>query len=185
MIDGAAIERGRSPDGPQEGQAELESRRRSGRARPRPLQRGCNPIRSRCTRWDQCRSETLRPGGTRRHDHERGPNRVRQVAPRSGCLSVDGHTPRPFVPGETIGVAGFELRDLETRERTNLAVSRPRATPRLAAPINKGWRTQRKGSVRELVRNPEAFAGCADADATEPGRYRQSLDRSVKCGFPG
>jgi len=47
------------------------------------------------------------------------------------------------------------------------------------------WRTRRKGSVRKLVRNPEAFAGCADADATEPGRYRQSLDRSVKCGFPG
>ena len=45
--------------------------------------------------------------------------------------------------------------------------------------------TQRKGSIGKLVRNPEAFAGCADADATEPGRYRQSVDWSVKCGFPG
>ena len=49
----------------------------------------------------------------------------------------------------------------------------------------QGWRTQRKGSIGKLVRNPEAFAGCADADATEPGRYRQSVDWSVKCGVPG
>lgn len=49
----------------------------------------------------------------------------------------------------------------------------------------QGWRTQRKGSVGKLVRNPKAFAGCADADATEPGRYRQRVDWSVKCGFPG
>ena len=49
----------------------------------------------------------------------------------------------------------------------------------------QGWRTQRKGSVRKLVRNPEAFAGCADSDPNEPGRYRQSPDRRVKCGFRG